>query len=162
MLLCHIGHVAKQPPTIRLKWPITGDLCFCYVVTSNSYKTLWSLRSTKSTCGSLKQAFVMVRFFPPSGANIVVPHAFPHLCIFPSYTTIATITLQEFADICESLCWCYGCYSFYWEDDCYPLIDKFKKCSKKADRRKQWWTGQSQYFEAVPTWHVATFLGRRT
>lgn len=39
-----------------------------------------------------------------------------------SILVVLEVYFQEFADICES---------FYWGDDCYSVIDKFKSFSKK-------------------------------
>lgn len=73
-------------------------------------------------------------FFPSLEVSIIV-HFFVHS--LTSILMVLSISLQEFAEIYESLYWGYDYYFLYWGDDGYSLTDKFKFCNRKVARNAQ-------------------------
>lgn len=83
----------------------------------------------------LSPVFVVVSFVF-LGAEIFVSVVFS-LLSFPHINSNSfSSLLQEFADFCKSLYWCYDYYPLYWGNDCCSVTDKLNSCGRKVLNRQ--------------------------
>lgn len=90
---------------------------YIYFRTNSIY---WLHRLYSTCCVNFCFHYLSLRFF----------HSFVRSLI--PILIISAISIQEFADICESLNWGYDYYSSYWSNGYYSLTDPFKNWSWKC------------------------------